>query len=238
MKTSTEPDENGNYKYKVSVGHGQSFMYFFIFICLVPLHPNNASKEEIMDWLDFLMDFWKEVPTNVLYRDLFGYLLSELMYNFKDIDLSKYNKWLLYQASLTLKGIKSNESYKPLGNVYLERHFARYVLWNYVPKRLRTKDESKSHNYFELEHLLSNFKERLHPEHSSTKVPCIKFIKLLSSTLCSRVKEERRVKAEEPDNPLNELCLEQEDISYFINLLKPYLDLTMQGHSLLAYVSR
>lgn len=70
-----------------------------------------------------------------------------------------------------------------------------------------------------------------------SKEDLIKFIKIISSVLCSRLKYEKKMKDSNPDHSC-EYCLEQEDITYFIEMVKPYLDLAIQGQTALMYVSR
>jgi len=111
-------------------------------------------------------------------------------------------------------------------------------VFSYKPIGLPNRQNYQKGGSFDLEHLVSLFLYELHPEYSTVNSEFIKFIKLISSNLCVRVSWERQQLKNDPNYSMKQFSIQKEDIAYFIDILKSWLDITMQGQTLLAYVSR
>jgi hypothetical protein len=178
------------------------------------------------------MTFWQKYSYNYLFTELVIRILQEIVCNFKEVDLSEYD-YFIYSRCVDMLFTAKIAGITPQSNVFLEKWFTRYYVLTYKPKRL-----GQEINKYSLSSILNNLVHKAHPEWVfSNKTVLVRFVKLVSSALWSRIKFENE-KLSDPEYQHKKLFLDQEDIHYFIEILKPYLELFTQGQTSLNYMSR
>lgn len=159
-------------------------LYTLCFAFLIPTHPSNTTETEIKEWLPILVDYWRENFDDSYYRYLFIRLFSDIVTNFKDIDMREYNEFIFYQLYYTFSSFGKGDSVRPFGKVFMPKYFAQYIVCIYKPKHNINGDaEINSRKEFELDTILEYFREQLHPDYPSPNTDLIRFIKLISSSL-------------------------------------------------------
>lgn len=78
------------------------------------------------------------------------------------------------------------DSCKPIGKIFLEKWFSKYYVNVYRPINSGFKNSE-----YGVKYILDNFVDSLHPEKPfGNKHGLIRFIKLITSALCSRLRNE------------------------------------------------
>ena len=216
-------------------GYSQRVAKLVAFVFLIPIHPNNTTEEEIKSWLPILVKYWRENPFGNNLRHLFIGLLSEISIHFKSFDLSEYNELFSYHFYNTFWGWFTINNPKPFSKVFLPVSLARYIVWSYKPIKYQNKHGYENLNF---EKLFKRFLDNLHPESGSANENFLRFLKFMSSSLWDRIKWERNLQKEIDNDQDVDWFLDKEDIKYFIEVFKPYIDLATQGQTALIFLSR
>ncbi|CAI2383914.1 unnamed protein product [Moneuplotes crassus] len=228
-------EEDNDHGPKELGGYSVRLTKMIAFVFLIPIHPENTSEEEIKTWLPKVMEFWKDSPFSNYLRHMLINLLAQIYIHFKGIDLSEYYDMISFHFYNTFCGCFTINNKKPFEKILLPISLGRVIIWGYKPIKYLQKNPSLTNFNFEI--LFERFLDDLHPESGVENENFMRLIKFVSSTLCDRVKCEKQQKAEEKEVDAS-LFLEKEDILYFINVLKPYLDLATQGHTSLSFLAR
>lgn len=128
---------------------------------LIPVNRENTSIEEIKRWLPSIFEIWEESPYSDLKRQLFFKLLSEIVSNYPEIDLSEYNEWLEFQLFRILKS-SGVHSIKPFSKSYWQLNFTGFLVWSYKPIKFTSKIDKNPN--LDFSKILERYKENLHPE--------------------------------------------------------------------------
>ena len=160
--------EDGTTNEVVNLNHSKAMNYLTWFICLIPIHPENTTEEEIMIWLPDIIEILLKYSWNNLVVMLIIRLLSEVSTNFKGFNFSRYHETLQYLLSKEILDNKLSAS-NPSNESAILKHYAQLIVNTY--RSINHQRKWPEYKNLEIKSIFAYFEPMMHPEHSF-KCPC------------------------------------------------------------------
>ena len=170
LKIPIQNKEDDNKKEVVNLNHTKAINYLAWFVCLIPIHPENTSEEEIITWFPDIIEMLKKYSSNSLVAVLIIRLIAEISSNFKNFDFSIYHETFEYLLSKEILDSKISSSSSSSESALL-KHYAHFIIYSY--RTIKCQEINKIKN-LDIDAIYRYFETMMHPEHSY-KSPC-KFV--------------------------------------------------------------